>query len=86
MKCKTCGKEFHYCKYCSQDIDADHGFCSRKCLENSESFKVFKNIFDCLTSKWDKRTFEIIKHIYEENEFYANILINKKVYNNEIQN
>ena len=32
MKCKECGKKFHYCSSCSCETWNDHGFCDVNCF------------------------------------------------------
>lgn len=47
MKCKACGKEFHYCTSCDPIEYCSNGFCSEQCWEGSEEFiRIKSEIFE----------------------------------------
>ena len=55
MKCKTCGKEQHYCSSCSYQRYVGSGYCNRQCFLNSEEYRNLGNtlntLYDSLTWK-----------------------------------
>ncbi len=53
MKCKTCGREQHYCTSCSSDNYMNSSYCTLGCFENGEEYKVFKKKLETL---WESLT------------------------------
>ena len=45
MKCKKCGKVFHYCTSCDCIPSCSQGFCSDECWEESNEYKNEKEKF-----------------------------------------
>ena len=50
MKCKTCGKECHYCTSCESDIWLYEGYCNQDCYMNSKEFKETNKKFQLFKS------------------------------------
>ena len=46
MKCKQCGKIFHYCSNCDFERCSFLGFCSDNCIYESDAFKETREKFD----------------------------------------
>jgi len=69
MKCKTCGREFHYCSSCDYDRYLFEGYCDKTCYEGSDEWKLFsvkvQKFYDSLSkyqqlelwSLWDNGIF-----------------------------
>ena len=41
MKCKICKEDSHYCTSCDYDKYMMSGYCSKRCYEQSEEWKLF---------------------------------------------
>jgi len=55
MKCKQCGRAYHYCSSCDHDEYYSSGYCERLCYEESDEWKLFsekvKSFYDSLNKE-----------------------------------
>ncbi len=82
MKCKMCGKVFHYCSSCDSIDYHDLGFCSADCWKSSKEFQdiitEFSTFVDTLNNKGLIYLHKLLTDIEVQYEWYfVDIIINK---------
>lgn len=51
MKCKHCGREFHYCSSCDPDLSMSEGCCCDACLNVFYDLERFDEMFENFLKK-----------------------------------
>ena len=65
MKCKTCGKNHHYCSSCDYDKYMSEDYCDYNCFINSDFYKKEKGTFLALLDRLSEDSIRCLKTIEE---------------------
>ncbi len=71
MKCKTCGKKYHYCYSCGYDRYLSEGYCDKNCYEKSKEFNQMKQLADNFFNMLNSEQQEFLKQLWNNDVFFS---------------
>lgn len=77
MICKKCGKDFHYCSSCSENLCNDKEYCSDECMYESDEFKLKEENFKKFIVSLNKESYELFAAWYSEYDDNLDYLYSK---------
>jgi hypothetical protein len=79
--CPVCKKDFHACPSCSFIENWKHRYCSEKCWEESEEYKLNKKQIDALIDSMNQNQLHLFECFLEMDEdwlFYSSEKLRKQ--------